>query len=229
MRLVSHCSCVDSVRRQEAACCSWVGTRSTYGQHLANVSSVSRYRRLNKCLCQAEGDHREDSSLVSREDSCSLEEAEEGIPVEHREQEACCASTSVEVQEHVEGGLSESELSKGVTSPTGTPSVHGGLDGYLLTLVAVVSGVLGRLSAQELRYDAARLFRNQEKSRLMNAELRQKRQEWKEQEEVRLAAEQKRRVEEVSEKARKEADRQKKLQEKYEKVQFCIRGNRATN
>lgn len=161
-------------------------------------------------------------SVVSKEDSSSL--AEEGIATEHRGEGEFCASRSIEVLEHVGGTLCESEQSKGVTSPlaeASAPAMHG-LDGYLLTLVAVVSGILGRLSAQELRYDSARLFRNQEKSRLMNVELRRKRQEWREQEEVRLAAEQKRRVEEVSEKARKEADRQKKLQEKYEKVRSLV-------
>jgi len=90
-------------------------------------------------------------------------------------------------------------------------------DGYMLAGVAIIASVLGRLSSEEIRYDASRLFRKQESSRLLNAELRRKRQEWKEQEEVRLAMEQRRRVEEVTEKARIEAERQKKIQEKYEK------------
>lgn len=91
-------------------------------------------------------------------------------------------------------------------------------DGYLLAGVAIIASILGRLSSEELRYDASRLFRNQESSRLLNVELRRKRQEWKEQAEVRIALEQRRRVEEVTEKARIEAEKQKKIQEKYEKV-----------
>jgi len=105
------------------------------------------------------------------------------------------------------------------------PAAGSSVDGLLLTSVAVLAGILGRLSAQELRYDASRLFRNQESSRSLNVELRRKRQEWKEQEEMRLAVEQKRRVEEVTVKARKEAARQKKIQEKLEKVRECIIGN----
>ena len=89
---------------------------------------------------------------------------------------------------------------------------------YLLTGMAVMASVLGRMSAQELRYDSARLFRNQESSRALSLELRRKRQEYKEMEEVRLAMDQKRRVVEATEKARQEAERQKKMQEKYEKM-----------
>jgi hypothetical protein len=91
------------------------------------------------------------------------------------------------------------------------------IHGYMLAGVAVMASVLGRVSAEEIRYDASRLFRKQESSRMLNAELRRKRQEWKEQEEARLATEQKRRVEEVTVKARIEAEKQKKIQEKYEK------------
>ena len=75
---------------------------------------------------------------------------------------------------------------------------------YLLTGIAIAASILGRMSAQELRYDSARLFRNQESSRALSLELRRRRQEYKDQEGVRLAAEQKRRVVEVTEKARQE-------------------------
>ena len=99
-----------------------------------------------------------------------------------------------------------------------TPFPTSSSSSYLLTGVAVVASILGRISAQELRYDSARLFRNQESSRALSIELRRKRQEYKEQEEVRLAMEQKRRVVEVTEKARQEAERQKKVQARYEKM-----------
>jgi len=89
---------------------------------------------------------------------------------------------------------------------------------YLLTGIAIVASILGRLSAQEVRYDSARLFRNQESSRALSLELRRKRQEYKDQEGVRLATEQKRRVIEVTEKARQDAERQKEAQEKHEKM-----------
>ena len=138
-----------------------------------------------------------------------------------------CCSETMDSSAHVvskdseeffhDGGWGQSNSLDVATShqrPGGVGATH---DGYLLAGVAIVASVLGRLSSEEIRYDASRLFRNQESSRLLNAEMRRKRQEWKEQEEVRLSMEQRRRVEEVTEKARVEAKRQKKLQEKYEK------------
>lgn len=95
-------------------------------------------------------------------------------------------------------------------------------DGLLIATVAICSGILGRLSAQELRYDAARLYRNQENSRSMSLELRRKREAWKQEEDARMAGEQQKRVQEVTERALKEVERQKKIQEKYEKVRVRL-------
>jgi hypothetical protein len=81
-----------------------------------------------------------------------------------------------------------------------------------------LAGIMGRISAQELRYDSSRLFRHQESSRALSLELRTRRKAWKEEEEVRLAMDQKRRVAEVTEKARQEAERQKRVQQKYERL-----------
>lgn len=137
-----------------------------------------------------------------------------------------CSSSDAE-QRDTDGvviGQPSMESLASLTAPR-TPSPHphpplasANHTSYLLTGIAIAASILGRMSAQELRYDSARLFRNQESSRALSLELRRRRQEYKDQEGVRLAAEQKRRVVEVTEKARQDAERQKKAQEKYEKM-----------
>jgi hypothetical protein len=82
----------------------------------------------------------------------------------------------------------------------------------------MVSGIVGRVSSQELRYDATRLYRLQESSRAVSMELRKKREAWKAQEDVRVSNLQKQRVQRAREKASQEAERQRKLQEKFELV-----------
>lgn len=91
-------------------------------------------------------------------------------------------------------------------------------EGLLIALVAVLSGMVGRMSAQQVRFDAARLFRYQESSRALSLELRRKRELWKQEETARMAEDQRRKVEQVTKKALQEAEQQQRLQEKYEKV-----------
>eukprot|EP00890_Picochlorum_soloecismus_P003808 jgi/Picsp_1/4428/NSC_06650-R1_expressed protein [Chlorella variabilis] len=90
------------------------------------------------------------------------------------------------------------------------------IDGILIAVVALVSGIVGRVSSQELRYDATRLYRLQESSRAVSMELRKKREAWKSEEDVRVSDLQKQRVQRAREKAIQEAERQRKLQEKFE-------------
>ena len=92
------------------------------------------------------------------------------------------------------------------------------IDGFLITLIAIVSGIVGRVSSQELRYDATRLYRLQESLRAISMELRKKREVWKAQEDIRMLDLQKQRVQRAREKASLEAERQRKLQEKFELV-----------
>ena len=139
------------------------------------------------------------------------------VAVEHE-----CSSSDAEPRDADAGAMatvSREHVTSLAAPPPPLPPLAAANDlSYLLTGIAIAASILGRMSAQELRYDSARLFRNQESSRALSLELRRKRQEYKDQEGVRLAAEQKRRVVEVTERARHEAERQKKVQEKYEKM-----------
>jgi len=108
-------------------------------------------------------------------------------------------------------------------TPVKNANISFNIDGILIAVVALVSGIVGRVSSQELRYDATRLFRLQESSRAVSIELRKKREAWKAEEDVRVSELQKKRVQRAREKAIQEAERQRKLQEKFELVCFRSR------
>lgn len=133
----------------------------------------------------------------------------------------CCVSKSDPITDGAaRRTLVDFRCSPSLAAHTGVAdaNISGNIDGFLISVVAIVSGIVGRVSSQELRYDATRLYRLQESSRAVSMELRKKREAWKAQEDVRVSNLQKQRVQRAREKASQEAERQRKLQEKFELV-----------
>ena len=187
--------------------------------HLLNLGHAGPVRPAKTSVRPRATHARERKSSIARSTNAS---AGRMLGGEHGDEEAedgdLAAVDAIDAIDTIDARPSTSSLAPPLPPPSSRPPPSPDASSYLLSGMAVVASVLGRLSAQELRYDSARLFRNQESSRALSLELRRKRQEYKDQEEVRLAMEQKRRVVEVTEKARQEAERQKKVQEKYAEV-----------
>ena len=195
--------------------------------HLLNLGHAGPVRPAKTSVRPRATHARERKSSIARSTNASAgrmlggehgdeeEEAEDG---DLAAVDAIAAIGAIDAIDTIDARPSTSSLAPPLPPSSSRPPPSPDASSYLLSGMAVVASVLGRLSAQELRYDSARLFRNQESSRALSLELRRKRQEYKDQEEVRLAMEQKRRVVEVTEKARQEAERQKKVQEKYAEV-----------
>ena len=193
-----------------------VRPRATHARERKSSIARSTNASAGRMLGGEHGDEEEeaedgDLAAVDAIDAVDAVDAVDAI-------DAIDAIDTIDVIDTIDARPSTSSLAPPLPPSSSRPPPSPDASSYLLSGMAVVASVLGRLSAQELRYDSARLFRNQESSRALSLELRRKRQEYKDQEEVRLAMEQKRRVVEVTEKARQEAERQKKVQEKYAEV-----------